>query len=129
MSIEAWISIAVTGAALALLMVTRLGTDMVLMGALVILSVTGVLTPAEALGGFSNSGLITVALMYVIAAGISHTGGVDLVIDHVLKQPRTTTRALTRLMLPTAAVNIIFSTPRYDASRMGKMTCFMELPS
>ncbi|KAF0190865.1 MAG: sodium/sulfate symporter [Gammaproteobacteria bacterium] len=112
MSIEAWISIAVTGVALALLMVTRLGTDMVLMGALVILSVTGVLTPAEALGGFSNSGLITVALMYVIAAGISHTGGVDLVIDHVLKQPRTTTRALTRLMLPTIAVSgFINNTP------------------
>lgn len=112
MSIDAWISIGVTVAVLATLMATRLGADMVLMGGLVILSVTGVLTPAEALAGFSNGGLITVALMYVIAAGIRHTGGVDLVVQHILRQPKTALRAQMRLMLPTVMVSgFINNTP------------------
>lgn len=80
MPVDALISVSVTLSVLLLLAFTRLGTDMVLMGGLVLLSITGVLTPGEALSGFSNSGLITVALMYIIAAGIRHTGASTLLL-------------------------------------------------
>lgn len=105
MTMDAWISVAVVLSALGLLVFTRLGADAVLMGGLAVLMVSGVLTEGEALAGFANSGLATVALMYVIAAGISATGGVDLVVDYVLRRPRSVVRAQSRLIVPVIALS------------------------
>jgi di/tricarboxylate transporter len=97
---QGWLTLALIGGAVSTLVFTRAATDLVMMTALVLLGVTGVLTPAEALTGFSNNGVVTVAAMFVIAAGIRISGGVDLVVNHVLGQPTTRRGALTRLSLP-----------------------------
>ncbi|MDD2737615.1 MAG: SLC13 family permease [Methylomonas lenta] len=89
-----------TASVLLTLVFTRFTPDMVLMLALTILSVAGVLDAKQALAGFSNEGLITVAAMFVIAAGISSTGGVEIVVNHLLGNPKTTRGALFRLALP-----------------------------
>lgn len=105
MTMEAWISITVVVSVLGLLAFTRLGADVVLMGGLALLTVSGVLTEGEALAGFANSGLATVALMYVIAAGISATGGVDLIVEHILRRPKSLGRAQARLIIPVIAIS------------------------
>ena len=87
------------------LVATRLGPDLVLMAALTILSVTGILAPAEALAGFANPGLITVAALFVVAAGVRGAGGVEMIVSTVLGQPRHFRRALVRLMLPVMALS------------------------
>ena len=85
---QGWFTIALTvSVLLTLVTVPRLSTDLVLMGALFVLSVTGILTPEQALSGFSNSGLITVAGMFVVAAGIRNSGGVDLIVERILGRP------------------------------------------
>jgi len=95
-----WLTVFVTVGVLLTLVISRFTPDMVLMVALAILSVSGVLDTKQALGGFSNEGLITVAAMFVIAAGISATGGVEIVVNRLLGSPKSTRTALFRLVLP-----------------------------
>src|SRR5690606_6191711 len=97
---QAWLALGMTFGVLAVLIFTRLAPHYVLMGALTILSATGVLTASEALAGFSNSGLVTVATMFVVAAGLHASGGIDLMVNKLLGRPRTARSALARLFLP-----------------------------
>ncbi len=103
---QGWFTIALTvSVLLTLVTVPRLSTDVVLMGGLLLLSITGILTPEQALSGFSNSGLITVAGMFVVAAGIRHSGGVDLIVERILGRPAGHRPALFRLMVPVALLS------------------------
>lgn len=94
------LSLSLTLVALLLLIFSRIGAHWVMMAVLIILSVAGVLNPAEALAGFSNSGLITVAAMFVVAAGIHASGGVDLLVNHILRHPKGARAAQLRLSAP-----------------------------
>jgi di/tricarboxylate transporter len=80
---QAWLSLALTVGVLTVLITTRLAAHVVLMAALTLLSVAGVLTPSEALSGFANSGLITVAAMFAVAAGLHASGGIDLLVNRL----------------------------------------------
>lgn len=95
-----WLTVFVIAGVLLTLIFSRFTPDMVLMVALTILSVAGVLDAKQALNGFSNEGVITVAAMFVIAAGISSTGGVEIVVNRLLGNPQSTRAALFRLILP-----------------------------
>ncbi len=95
-----WLSLALTLGTLLTLTLTRIGPHLVLMAALTILSAVGILTGKEALAGFSNEGLITVAAMFVVAAGIHASGGIDLLVNRVLGRPSGTRGALSRMLPP-----------------------------
>lgn len=97
---QGWFSLFLTVGALFVLILTRIGPHFVMMGVLTILSVFGVLTAQEALIGFSNSGLITVAAMFVVAAGIHSSGGIDLLVNKVLGRPTSVRSAIARLFPP-----------------------------
>jgi len=97
---QGWFSLALTFSALLVMVFTNIGPHLVMMGALTILSVSGILTPREALEGFSNDGLITVAVMFMAAAGIYSSGAVDLLVNKLLGQPTSLRSALARLMIP-----------------------------
>lgn len=58
----------------ALFMTNRLRGDLVALIGLLAFVVTGILTPAEALAGFSNSVVIMIAGLFVVGAGILRTG-------------------------------------------------------
>jgi di/tricarboxylate transporter len=73
---------------------------LVMLGVLVILSATGIIGPEQALVGFSNTGLITVVAMFVVAAGVHHSGGVDLLVRYILGSPKTVRGAQARIALP-----------------------------
>ena len=50
--------------------------DVVSLMVLLALALTGLVTPEEAFSGFSNPAVITVAAMFVLGTGISHTGAI-----------------------------------------------------
>ncbi len=103
---QAWFTVGLTLAVMAtLIAIPRLTTDMVLMAALLLLSSTGILEPDEALSGFANSGLMTVAAMFIVAAAIRSSGGVDLVVERMLGRPTGARGALVRLMLPVVGLS------------------------
>lgn len=87
------------------LALTRLAADMVLLSALAVLLVSGVLTPGEALMGFANPGVITIAVLYVVAAGLRETGAVQWIARFLLGHPRTHRGAQLRMIIPTGVVS------------------------
>ncbi|MEC8859042.1 MAG: SLC13 family permease [Pseudomonadota bacterium] len=97
---QALLSLGLTAGVLLALITTRLPAHVVLMTALAILSLAGVLTPTEALAGFANPGLITVAAMFAVAAGLHGSGGIDLLVNRFLGKPQSIRGAMLRLFLP-----------------------------
>jgi di/tricarboxylate transporter len=99
------ITLIVIGAVFITLIGTRLPADMVLGAALTLLLISGVLTPRQALVGFSNPGVLTVAVLYILSAGLKQTGAVRWMADHLLGMPRSATRAQMRLIGPAAGLS------------------------
>lgn len=107
-----WFTVILTCTVLLTLVTTRLGADLVMMAALVVLLISGILDSGEALAGFSNSGLLTVAAMFVVAAGIRASGGVDLIVQRLLGRPDGLRPAMGRLLLPVLGLSaFINNTP------------------
>ena len=79
---------------------SRIAPDALFIGAVGTLMVTGVLTPREAFGGFANEGVLTVAVLYIVAAAIKETGGVQWIVQNILGKPGGVWQAQLRLMLP-----------------------------
>ena len=75
------------------------------MGGLTMLLVSGIISPAEALSGLSNEGMVTVAVLYVVVAGVRESGGTDLIIQQLLGRPRSLADGQLRLMAPVAALS------------------------
>jgi len=105
MSIDAWVALTVVLASVTALATTRLASDVVLVGALTVLIVSGVLPVDEALAGFSNPGLAAVAVLFVVASGLTETGAVNYVGEVLLGHPRSSRGAQLRLMLPVVSLS------------------------
>ena len=102
---QGWLSIALVVFCFALFLRTRIAPDIVTAGALTLLLVTGVLSVDEALAGFANPGVITVAVLYVVVTGLTETGAVGWLGQALLGRPRGETHARLRLMLPVAGIS------------------------
>lgn len=85
---QGWLTIAVVLGTLALLLWERISPDKVLAGAAAVLVASGVLAPGQALGGFWNRGVLTVALLFVLVAALKSTGAIRWIGDWVLGRPR-----------------------------------------
>ena len=90
---------------LILLATTRIPPEIVLFAATLGLMAIGVLSPAQTLIGFASPGLMTVACMFIVAAGLHHTGTLARLLGPVLGHPKTLTGALLRLILPVAIMS------------------------
>ena len=97
---QGWFALILCIAVLATLIFTRIGPHLVMLGALTILSASGILSANDALSGFSNSGLITVAGMFVVAAGMHASGAIDLLVTALLGRPKTVRGAISRMFFP-----------------------------
>ncbi|ERS11301.1 potassium transporter TrkA [Marinobacter sp. EN3] len=87
------------------LALTRISADLVLMSALALLLVFGVLGPVDALAGFANPGVITIATLYVVAAGLKETGAVQWIARLLLGHPKTQRAAQLRMIAPTGVLS------------------------
>jgi di/tricarboxylate transporter len=108
MSGPAWISILVTLAVFATMLLRRgAPTDLLFLGGLVGVTVLGVISPAEALSGFANEAVITIAALFVVAAGLRSTGVLDQVGNWLLGTARTARAATVRLTLALEAISAV----------------------
>lgn len=90
---------------LATLILTRFQPDLVLVSAMAFLLFAGVLEPTEAFAGFGNPGVITIAILYVVAAGLKETGAVEWIARHLLGHPKTARGAQLRMIAPTGVLS------------------------
>ena len=69
---------------LILLISEKISVDKTAMGIMVLLALTGILTPKEAVAGFANPAVITVAAMFLLSHGLIRTGAVGFVTQLLL---------------------------------------------
>ncbi|WP_158601783.1 SLC13 family permease [Solilutibacter pythonis] len=74
MSTEIWMTFAVLAGAVYLFVTEKLPVDVVAMLVLASVMVLGLVSPREALSGFSSEATVTVAAMFVLSAGIQRSG-------------------------------------------------------
>ena len=55
---------------------------------------------SQAAAGYSNSGLLTVIMLYLVAEGIYQTGGLESALNRLLGRSRSVFWALVRMMIP-----------------------------
>ncbi|WP_253288889.1 SLC13 family permease [Amphibacillus sp. MSJ-3] len=67
---------------------------------LVLLLITNILTPEEALSGFSNEGMLTVALLFIVAGVVQKNGKLDEMVEALLRNSRTIPGAMVRFLIP-----------------------------
>lgn len=87
------------------LTVSSVPADLLLLGGLTVLLVTGVVDTASALEGFANPGLATVAVLFVVAEGLKQTGGMNFVGAKLLGEPKTLRKGQARVMFPVAILS------------------------
>ena len=71
--------------------------DALLLGALVLVSIAGIISPEEALVGFSNAGMLTVGALYVVAAALRETGALDVAGSWALGNAKSERGVLVRM--------------------------------
>ena len=107
-----WLTVGVVLSTLGLLLWERFRPDKVLAGAALVLTVSGVLAPREALAGFWNPGVLTVAVLFVLVAALKSTGAIRWIGDWVLGRPRGEFAAQARLVAITSPLSaFINNTP------------------
>jgi di/tricarboxylate transporter len=68
--------------------------DVLFVGAVVLLAAFGVIGPEDAFSGFANSGVLIVAALFVVAAGLRETGVMDYIGERFLGRVQTEAQAL-----------------------------------
>lgn len=84
----------------AALLSDKIGADMVMLAALTMCMVANIITVSEGVSGFSNEGVLTVLVLFVVAAALQVTGGLDWYMGKLLGRPTSIPAAQIRLMLP-----------------------------
>lgn len=98
--------IGVLAVALVLFVTQLVRIEVTALGLIVALPLLGLLTPEQALAGFSSPATLTVAAMLVMSAGLERAGVVDWVVAWMT---RFTTGGLVRLWLVLAVPSVLFS--------------------
>ncbi len=107
MSGDAWLTLAILIGLFALLIWGRLPTWSVFVGALALIVTLGLAGEEEAFKGFANTGVLTVVVLYVVAAAMYATGAISLIADKFIGKPESARTANQRI-LPATAVGSAF---------------------
>jgi di/tricarboxylate transporter len=117
MAWEAWVTLGIVLLMLYLLARHIAAADTVLVGAMTALTALSVMsnrfpTPRATAAAFGNEGLLTVGVLFVVAAGVTETGALAFFTDWLLGRSRSTASGLFRLMVPVATVSaVVNNTP------------------
>lgn len=116
MTFEAWAVVSVLIFCLVLLVSTKISADLILFGGLALLVITSIVPTPLALDGFSNEGMLTVAALYVVAAGLKETGAIQYVVQKVMGNASTVRASQLRIMSPVMVMSAFFNNTPIVAS-------------
>lgn len=110
MDAEMWIVIGVLAIAIVLFITEWLRVDVVALGVVVALMITGILTPEEAISGFSNTAVLTIASLFIIGGAVMQTGLAGSIGQRILKIAGSKPTSLTiAIMLSVALLSAFMS--------------------
>ncbi len=102
LGLNAWLTIALLLTMFGLMMFTKIPAEFVFLGGMGFLCVTGILSAEEALSGFSASSVVVIGVLFVVIAGLVHSGVVHWLVKSVLGSPSSYNVAIIRMMVPVA---------------------------
>ncbi len=105
MGIDAWTALGVVTLVIALMIFTRAAPHLVLGAGLVLLLTAGVIDEKQMLEGLANPGMITVGVLFAVAAGLRETQAIAWASTSLLGRPRTARSAQLRIVGPVAALS------------------------
>ena len=105
LSLAAWFVVFVVILVFVLQVCTKLPSDLVFLGGMGLLLVSGVIPAGAVLGSFSSSTVVLIGALFVVISGLVHTGFLQWVVRYCLGTPKTYHKAVIRLMLPVAALS------------------------
>lgn len=79
--------------------------SIVVIGAMIVLLISGIISTEQAFAGFSNPAPITVAALYILARGVEKTGALQPLVAGTLDPHRPDRWNLARLLVPTASAS------------------------
>ncbi|WP_417377301.1 SLC13 family permease [Gimesia maris] len=97
MPVQAWITLGIVTLLFIALLKNLAPPDLLFLGATATLALLGIISAEQAFAGFSNSGMLTVAMLFVVAAALRETGVLDYLGHKVLGGARTEKGVLARL--------------------------------
>lgn len=100
-----WLTLFVVLLLLASLIREWLAPDLAMLTGVVLLSLGGVVTPLEAFGGFADPALITIAALFVVAAGVRKSQALSFLYPLMAPRSKNLPVALLRLMIPSALIS------------------------
>ncbi len=108
MILEAWLVLAILIVAIVLFVTEWLRVDVVALGVVVALMLSGVLTTNEALSGFSNSAVLTIAALFVVGGAVLQTGLAGMIGRRILQVAGSSERQLTLVLMGAVALMSTF---------------------
>jgi di/tricarboxylate transporter len=102
MSWQAWTVLALLAVMFTLLIVTKLPAWVIFLGTLTVTMTLGLADEQASLAGFSNSGVLTVAVLFMVAAGMYRTGAITIIADRLIGRPTGVGQAMRRILPPVA---------------------------
>ncbi len=108
MTFQIGLVMAILALTVALFVTERLRVDVVALLVLGGLALTGLVTPAEAVSGFSSPAVITVWAVFILSGGLSRTGVASLIGRQVLRLAGTGELRLMAVIMLTAGVMSAF---------------------
>ncbi|MFP8490308.1 SLC13 family permease [Gracilimonas sp. Q87] len=116
MTLEGWFVLGVILICLILLVGTSISVDIILFAGLAVIFISGILPAEQALSGFSNEGMLTVAVLYIVAAGLKETGVIHYIVGKVMGDAKTVKRAQLRIMSPVMVMSAFMNNTPIVAS-------------
>ncbi|MBN1132485.1 MAG: SLC13 family permease [Bacteroidales bacterium] len=106
MTLSGYIAIFVILLMIAALIKEAMRPGLILFAALVIFIVADIITAEDALAGFSNKGMITIAILFLVSEGFKETGGLSKLGKMLLPRKRKPIpRLLMQILIPISAVS------------------------
>ncbi|MFO8098652.1 MAG: SLC13 family permease, partial [Salinibacter sp.] len=109
---DAWITLVVVIGIVGSLVWEVLRPDLTMLAGLAVLLLAGVVSPKQAFAGFSNSAVLAVGALYVVAAGVQHTRALARIDGVLFAASSGLGGTLARFMGPTAFLSgLLNNTP------------------
>ncbi|MCF6093258.1 SLC13 family permease [Microaerobacter geothermalis] len=105
MSIQIGIVLTVITVMTALLVKEVARPEIIVSFSVTVLLLLGIITPAEALRGFSNEGMVTIALLFIVAGVVQQSGLLNQIVQKILGNGTRPRLVLLRMMVPVTGMS------------------------
>jgi di/tricarboxylate transporter len=107
-----WMTLGLLIVTIVFLVWNKLPIWLVFIGAMTLAMTLRLASPADLLKGYSNTGVITVAALYPVAAGMYATGAISLLTEWAVGLPKSLAVARVKIFVPVAVASaFLYNTP------------------